>query len=288
MLNKKTLVGFTVDTFHGFSPADILRQFKFLGIRFIEFTINLLDDFENVKPYIGGIRTAFHLPIVHVEGWDFSCANTQEKTDKTIKQIRDFHRALNVQHIVAHPPECRDKKNDPAGMDLWLENISKLPVPIYIENVHHVPMDTFFEVYQTAKTMLGSKIAGICFDVAHAYLDGMDPIEQFRSLKQEINCIHLSDCSHHIDKHLPFGCGGVLPIQKFLFELSDFHGSITLEIKPRSLYDIPALINSYLETLKMVRKDLYYYSAIRLGLMKPILRLRINKLVKKDIKTKRG
>ncbi len=287
MQHQKALVGFTVDTFHGFSSAEILKHFKILGVKFIEFTVNLLKDFDKAKINPGNIKTAFHLPIIHVDGWDFSCTQNRAQIKQTIDLFKAYHHDLKVQHIVAHPPECSRNRNDEAGVQLWLESISRLPARIYIENVHHVPMDTFFTLYNRAKSEL-SNIAGMCFDVAHAYLAGLDPIEEFRLLKDDIGCVHLSDCTPKIDKHLPFACGGVLPIQKFLAELGDFQGSITLEIKPPSFHEIPATIQSYLQTLKTVRKDMYYYSAVWFKLIEPLLKYRIHQLAKTETKTKRG
>ena len=119
----------------------------------------------------------------------------------------------------------------------------------------------------------------MCFDAPHFYITGHDPIEQYKKFSSQVGCVHLSDCHTNDDKHIPFNTGGTFPVDRFLNTLkNNFSGYLTLEIKPESLLDLEAFIESYLKTLQFLQKGKSIRSRLRWFLLKPLIR-RLIKLI---------
>jgi sugar phosphate isomerase/epimerase len=266
--------GFTVQHYKGLPPSMIVGWMRSMGVKFIEINTNTLADLPALLPKIKTIKTAFHLPLIHEQGWDLSTPHSQNKTDRLLETLTKNRETLNIQHVICHPPEPEEMKNSqPVSFDLLLDNLSRLNIPIYLENVPTIDPEHFAELYEKASVRLGSLIQGICYDAAHYLISGIDPLKAYENHSHLIKTVHLSDCTDKSDAHLPFG-QGILPVDEILnlIKKSSFKGFITLEIKPKSLYDLDDYLNSYLKTIKMFNPWQYWITRFRILILTPILR----------------
>jgi sugar phosphate isomerase/epimerase len=274
IMQQPAFVGVTVAPFEGFSPSDLIRGVRLLGMDFVEINRSSFTEIDRVAENLGQMITAFHLPLVFDDGWDFSSLNHHAEIDETIDILNSAKERLKIHHIVAHPPETAALTHpEHSSLDFHLDNLKRLSLPIYLENVPEVPAYDFERIYHIAQDSLGAQLAGMCFDAPHFYITGNDPLEQFQHYRKNIGCIHLSDCLKNDDSHLPFNCGGTLPVIDFLQRVgsSKFSGYITLEIKPPSLGELDAYIDSYLTTLQYVNYNKYLKTRLRLFALRPLL-----------------
>lgn len=274
-------VGFTIESYKGLEPSFLLSVVKYFGVEFVEITKTVFDEVNRVIPRMQGIQAGFHLPLVHDDGWDFSCSDYQSEIDEVIDNINQYREQLHIVHCISHPPEPWNS-NSPqnTSFDLLLHNLGRLEVPVFLENVPHGPYDDYLMMYERAKTELGNQFLGMCYDGPHYFISGTDPIARLAELDGKIGCVHLSDCHPDDDAHLPFDVGGEFPTDQVLEQLKrmNFDGYINLEIRPRSLHDFSAVINSYLKVLKPLRKGKYLRTKARLMLLRPLIRRFIDNL----------
>ncbi|RPH98443.1 MAG: sugar phosphate isomerase/epimerase [Calditrichaeota bacterium] len=267
-------VGVAVSPFEGFSPSELLRGLRLLGVEFVEINNAVLPEIDRVVENIGAMTTAFHLPLVCEDGWDFSCADHQSEINETIHTLNAYRKKLRISHVISHPPEAA-LLADPSVSSTasLLQNLKRLHLPVYFENVPAVNENEFERTVADAQSVLGKQFAGLCFDAPHYYITGKDPIEKFRLANSRVGCIHLSDCTADQDNHIPFNCGGTLPVDEFLRQVADssFSGFITLEIKPEAMNQLDAYINSYLTTLQYVNYSKYLKTRLRLFALRPLI-----------------
>lgn len=272
MDNNYASVGFTVDLFQGIKPARIIRGLKLLGVDFFELTPSIFDDVTGLLR-VKNITSAFHLPILQGDGFDFSCPAKSSEIDTLVHHINKFKNDLSIHHVIAHPPEIDPTSKIKTDEKFWLVNLKRLATPVFLENVPSYSPDRFEAVYSRAQNFLKEQLLGICYDAAHHYLSGMDPAEQFLKIKNRTGCIHLSDCLPDDDAHLPFHSGGVLPIEQLLglFKKTDYRGYVTLEIKPKSIRHVNAFFNSYFLALKYLNYKKYLAAKLRFWLLQPVI-----------------
>ena len=267
-------IGFTVQHYKGLPPSMIVAWMRSIGVKFIEININTLSDLSALLPKIKTIKTAFHLPLIHEQGWDLSTLRSQDKIDRLLETLIKNRNALNIQHVICHPPEPHEMgHSQPVSFDLLVENLLKLGIPVYFENVPSIDQEQFTELYHKASARLGSLLKGICYDASHYLISGIDPLRAYENHVHHIKAVHLSDCTEKTDAHLPFG-QGILPVDDILdlMQKSHFKGYITLEIKPKSLYDLGDYLNSYLKTIKTFNLWQYWITRLRILILSPILR----------------
>jgi len=275
MIPKRALVGFTVDKYEGLMPSTILSGLKLVGVNYIEITKTVFAEVEEFSKKMRGLRAGFHLPLIYEDGWDLSCPDFKEQIDDVIGKINRYKDDLRVQHVIAHPPEPEAAAGAiHSSLDFLLENLSRLQVPAYLENVPHGTPEDLMSFYSKAKEKLGDQLAGVCFDAPHLFVTGYDPVDQFKQWNGHIGCVHLSDCFRNDDVHLPFNKGGELPIDSLLAEMKahHFNGYVTLEIKPESLHDLSAYIDSYLKVLASLSFGKYLRAKARWLMIRPIVR----------------
>lgn len=268
-------VGVTVSKFEGAMPSSLIRGLKLLGMDFIELNMSIFPEIDKIAGSLGRIITAFHLPLVGEDGWDFSCSRFQGTIDKAIETLNSNKEKLHIHHVVCHPPEAEEAaQRVDSSLDTLFKNLAKLDLPVHLENVPSVTPERFGDIYNQAGSALGSKLAGICFDAPHFFIRGHNPLEQYQKLSDSIASIHLSDCLSDQDVHMPFNSGGSLPVQDFLqaVKTSAFHSFITLEIRPHSLKELDSYFNSYLLTLKFVNPPKYLASKFRIFALRPFIR----------------
>jgi len=275
MARQAPHVGVTVSEFEGAMPSSIIRGLKLLGMDFVELNMSIFPEIDKVANNLGHIITAFHLPLIGEDGWDFSCADFQEEIDNAVATLNGAKSKLHIQHVVCHPPEAEEATQQvDSSLDTLFENLAKLDLPVHLENVPSVTPEQFGDIFERAKRALGSKLYGICFDAPHFFIRGHDPIKQFQKLNGSVSSIHLSDCLADQDVHIPFKSGGSFPVHDFLLAVnnSGFHSFITLEIRPHSLKELDSYINSYLTTLKYVNRKKYLASKFRIFAMRPLIK----------------
>ena len=274
MSDNRRYIGFTVEAYQGLTPAVIIAGLRFIGIDFVEITKTVFKEIDAVVQRLAHVKTGFHLPLMHDDHWDLSCMNCQKEIDQLIENINRYKTSLNLQYVLSHPPEpdIADKDKQ-LSADFLFENLNKIDSPIFLENVPSLSPDKFFAFYNLAKEKLQGKLAGMCFDGPHYFVTGYDPIEKYRSLHENIGCIHLSDCYANDDCHLPFERGGTFPVYDFLNEISkNFSGYLTLEIKPNSLNDLEYFVQSYLKTLYYLDRKKYFKNRLRWQMLRPLVR----------------
>ncbi len=270
-MNPYPLVGYTIEPFQGLSPSLIVAAMRAVGIAFVELNHHSLYDAPHVSKKMGNMQAAFHLPLFHDDGYDFSSHDHQRDISALITQINDQATALRLKHVIVHPPEGADQSDH--ALAFLCEQLQKLALPVYLENVFSCDPVLFMTFYDRMQQALGRQLAGMCYDACHFLISGQDPLTQWQRWRPHIGCVHLSDCLAHEDSHLPFHSGGRLPINAILAAMkhSRFNGTITLEIKPPSLEDVQNYIDSYLLILKQLQFKKYLTTRLRLLFIKPIL-----------------
>lgn len=272
-------IGLSVEKYKGIEPSVLLALAKRFGLEHVEITISVFEDFSNVKKHMLGLTSGFHLPIMELNGFDFSCTEHKNEIDEVIANLNANWKDLNIEYCVAHPPEPDSVELEvKTSLPFLLDNLGRLESPILLENVPTCKKREFVEIYQKAKVALGKKLKGLCFDAAHCYLSGEDIEGWFKEIFGEVKCIHLSDCNHKDDLHLPFNSGGVLPITEFLMllEKMKFNGTINLELKPNSLDDLEPIIKSYLKVLKHFKIGKYLKTKAKLMFFTPMIRMLVS------------
>ncbi|MEE4312338.1 MAG: TIM barrel protein [candidate division KSB1 bacterium] len=275
------LVGITIDEFKKFKPSFLLNIVNKLGLDFVEITETVFEDLPDVINTLGKIKTGFHLPNAGDSGYDFSSAAHQDNIEALIESINQNHKALNIQYCLTHPPQCNIANQSKSAIyGTLFTNLERLEPPIIIENIQSMSQEEFTAFYNEAKEALGDKVIGQCFDAAHCYLRGDDPIEILNQLDGEIRSIHLSDCEAHKDSHLPFGLHGVLPIDDILDAIKEnqYDGIINLELLPRQSSHVKAVINSYLTVVSKFDKRKYMMTRLRLFYHLPSLMKQFSKI----------
>jgi sugar phosphate isomerase/epimerase len=274
---KDVLIGFTVEGYQEWHPAVITAAMRRLGVNFIEYNRRIFDELDRVLPQVRNMRTAFHLPIIHDDGWDFSCTAFDQEIAETIAILQRHHQQLGLTHIVAHPPEAHLAPHPhESSIEALFAAVARLPLPVYFENVPDTSPQQFRDFLSLAKSRLGAQCAGMCFDAAHFMVSGHDPVEQFLAFRDQIGCVHLSDCIGTDDAHLPFNSGGNLPVKMLLQAMrkTGYNGSITLEIRPDAAGNLTPFIESYLLLLGAFARGRYFSARLRLLAVQRLIRKR--------------
>ena len=270
----KPLVGFAVDHFKGLNPSVIIDAMKIIGIEFVEINTSVFQDIQKSVHSISSIKTAFHLPYQS----DIQLDKSPPGPQTLMSQILEYQKQLNIQQFISHPPEWpKDEAEFKIASNILFQNLLKLKLPVYFENVLSVGPDKFHQFLEHAQDSLGDQFGGQCWDAAHYLVAGYDPIKRYKLNAHQIGCIHLSDCFPDTDAHLPFSDKGSLPVDDIVQMLKNekYTGTITLEMIPNSKSDIKSYITSYTMLLREMNYFKYISTQIRLFFLKPFL----NKIV---------
>lgn len=273
-MKRHALIGVTLDTFDGFTPSILLGALKLLKLEYVEINKTVFQEINSFYPKLGKIKTGFHLPIISESGWDLSCESRTAEINQLVENLNRYKSRLNLHHAVFHPLEFDNEDTAlKISKAVLFDNLKKLDLPLYLENVPKYSIEKFKDFYSEAQNILGTQLAGICYDAPHLFITGNDLELFYHNMNHKIGAIHLSDCEQTKDKHMPFG-KGVLPVDKVLNMIykSKFNGFITLEILPHSLQDLDGYINSYLITLRRFNYLKYIKTRIRLVILRPLLK----------------
>lgn len=262
-------IGLTVSNFDGKKPGELLALVRKFGVQFVEFNPTVFGDLQAVQRHLDDDMAAgFHLPLSAEHGFDFTQQEAKEKIDDLIYFINHHRHELNLLYCVAHPPEgAADGASSEEELEFLVENLKRLDVPVILENVESWSANDFDSLADLIRHELKRKFIGLCFDPAHAFLRGEDIFARFTAIAPQVRCIHLSDCARGHDAHLPLG-QGELPVGKFLQHVAEarYDGIINLEVMPRSLQEVGAVVKSYLQVLRVFKKGKYFSTKTRLAL----------------------
>lgn len=258
-------VGLTISDFDGKKSGELLALVRRLGVGFVEFNPTVFHDLNSVIANMNGMAAGFHLPLIGEHGYDFSSFDAKDKIDETISLLNQHRHDLNLLYCVAHPPETQNEELAEDALEFLYENLQRLEVPVILENIEAWNVRDFDRLVDMTRKILKKKLIGLCFDPAHAFLRGEDIFERFSAIAKQVICIHMSDCIKDQDAHLPFG-QGVLPIEKFLDHVlkHGYDGVINLEVMPKSLHETGAVLNSYLQVLRVFKKKKYLATKAKL------------------------
>ncbi len=267
------VVGYTVQYFAGLSPSTIISALKMLGIRYFEVNRSIFQETGAVQKVLNHTTLSLHLPLIHDDGWDFSCSNRQQEIDDLIEKINQNRECLNLAFAITHPPEPELLSNpEQSSLETLSRNLARIQVPVLVENVSAQSPSEFDRVYRRLQNVGGT--IRRCFDAAHYWIQGENPVDRLHQDMPEIQLFHLSDCTKEADLHQPFGGDGDLPINQVLqaIKAHRYSGYITLEIKPGSLQDIKPYIESYLKVTRILNRKHYYSAQLRLLVFKLLFR----------------
>ncbi len=270
------LIGQIVQNYKGISVVDILRLAKLLS--FESFEINpagvTLENVDQIVPFIDKMKLTYHLPIVGVEGFDFSYEQKSIEIKKTQKLLNEYATDLNLLLAVAHPPQGE------GNLSTLIENLNQLELPVIVENIPHYSDQEFKDIYFTMKDQLGAKLKGWLFDLAHSYLrNGSEHYLDILDMLpfEELEEIHLSDCLEGQDSHYAFGAG-ILPVNDFLSLLKE-RGYNKIIVNEVDAYpSIWHLVDSYRLVAKYFKKSLYYKVTLKKFILKPIIMQKLKKI----------
>jgi len=267
------LIGQTIQAYEGLECEHIIKFAKTLGFESGEINpqgVNL-NNVNTIIEALDGIVTTFHLPVAEIDGFDFSYPENQKEIDEVIKLINEYSDDLNIILGVFHPIEIKGDFNT------LVNNLKQLKIPIVVENIFHLADEEFIEVYGKFKEELGPKLKGWLFDVAHSYLiNGPDTYMELLDKMpfDELEEIHLSDCSEGEDSHYAFGAG-VLPVDKILREIKKRGFSKIIVNEIGAYPSIWSTVNSYRKVARYFKKGLFLKVALRKLIMKPIIQRKL-------------
>jgi len=269
------LIGQTVQPYEGLSCDKLIQFAKLIGIESCEINpqgVNLKNVNEIIEA-VGKMKTTFHLPVEGIEGYDFAYPEKEKEINEVIEVINQNANDLNIILTVFHPVESH------GNLETLVNNLKQLKIPLVVENVVMLSDDEFIDYYSRFKDALGTQLKGWLFDVAHSYLKN-GPNDYMKLLDKmpfdELEEIHLSDCSKNEDSHYSFGAG-VLPTEKILKEIKDrgFDKIIVNEIE--AYPSIWSTIDSYKTVARYFKKSLFLKVSLRKFIIKPILQGKLKK-----------
>jgi sugar phosphate isomerase/epimerase len=269
------LIGQTIQAYKGLGCEYLIQFAKTMGIESCEINPQgvSLKNVDKIINALGDMKTTFHLPVEGIDGFDFAYPEKGKEIQDIIKLLNTKGEDMNIILAVFHPAESHgDHKT-------LVENLQQLNIKLVVENIQLYSDEQFIDVYQQFKDDLGDQLVGWLFDVAHSFLRN-GPKDYMKLLDKlpfnELEEIHLSDCTEKEDSHYSFGAG-VMPIKSILDDIKrrGFNKIIVNEID--AYPSVWSAINSYKEVAKYFNKRLYAKIATRMFLMKPIIQRKLRK-----------
>ncbi|MFW9852614.1 MAG: sugar phosphate isomerase/epimerase family protein [Candidatus Thorarchaeota archaeon] len=269
------LIGQTIQAYKGLGCEHLIRFAKIMGIESCEINPQgvSLKNVDEIIGALGDMRTTFHLPVEGIDGFDFAYPEKEKDIQEIIKLLNNKSEDMNIILGVFHPVESHGNHKT------LVENLQQLNIKLVVENIQLYSDEQFIDVYQQFQDELGDQLIGWLFDVAHSYLRN-GPENYMKLLDKlpfdELEEIHLSDCTEKEDSHYSFGAG-VMPIKSILNDIKrrGFNKIIVNEID--AYPSVWSAINSYKEVAKYFNKSLYAKIATRKFLMKPLIQRKLRK-----------
>ncbi|MCG3222591.1 MAG: sugar phosphate isomerase/epimerase [Candidatus Heimdallarchaeota archaeon] len=269
------LIGQTVQAYEGLGCEHLVRFANLLGIESCEINPKGTS-FKNIDKIIkalGKMKTTYHLPVAGIEGYDFAYPDKEKEIGDIIKLINKHSDDLHLILGVFHPVEER------GNFETLVENLKQVNIKLVVENIQNYSDEEFENLYVQFKDELGDQLKGWLFDVAHSFL--RNGLEDYMNLLDkmpfdELEEIHLSDCTKNEDSHYSFGAG-IMPIENILQEIKrrKFNKIIVNEID--AYPSVWSTIDSYRKVAKYFKKPLYVKVSTRKLLIKPVIQRRLKK-----------
>ena len=193
-------------------------------------------------------------------------AKNKEEQDKLVLRSLECAARMGVRWIAIHAgtdyaaPRMREgskQKNREYFLPL-LDYAAKLGVGIAFENLwdHNIaPKRRYTAMVEDLVDLVDSfetDTAGICFDVEHAVISGLDPVKELEVIGPRLRSTHISDCIDMAADHLlPFyGITDWKPFMQALHRM-DYRGDLAFEIHRYTQYMpddlVPAAVAHSLE-----------------------------------------
>lgn len=245
-------IGLTIQEFRGFPVSTWIRMSNVVGLPHIEFDLSAFDDIEVALPLLRSTIT-FHTPYFSDYGFDLgSVGSRASDAERYIRNLRIYQEKLQIRGVVVHPPD------DPNGnYETYLNRLASISQPIHLENMPNQSWDDFLDLYQDIGSKLGRHV-GLCFDVPHSFItNGAKFLELPDILLEELmsdrGYIHISGGNHNEDTHLPLTQGS-LPLEQFeqFVRRIRFHGTLVMELRPRTIYNFAGIFNSFIRMTKFI------------------------------------
>jgi len=255
------LIGQTIQAYKGLGCEHLVRFAKTMGIESCEINPQgvSLKNVDEIIDAIGDMKTTFHLPVEGIDGFDFAYPEKEKDIQEIIELLNNKGKDMNIILGVFHPVERHGNHKT------LVENLQQLDIKLVVENI---------QLYSDEHQLIGW-----LFDVAHSYLRN-GPKDYMKLLDKlpfdELEEIHLSDCTEKEDSHYSFGAG-IMPIKSILNDIKGrgFNKIIVNEID--AYPSVWSAINSYKEVAKYFNKRLYVKIATRIFLMKPLIQRKLRK-----------
>lgn len=268
--------GLTIQKVDDIQPSQWVKIASAIRLKHIEFDQTVFDDLENVLQILKTSQTAIHAPYVEDYGIDLS--SNKKEVDTFVENVIHNQQNLNIIGVVVHPP------TDASGSwDLFYERVEKLPLPL-LENMPYQSWEDFQQFFETTQANTNNQL-GFCFDIPHSWIThGEDylklPNHLLNLLQAPTGYIHISGGTREEDTHYPLLTEGDMPIEpveKFLKEIQ-FSGTVTMELRPRSLEDLNKIFRSYVFMLAMSGRRLHQ---IQVKISRPLIMRKVRQLTKK-------
>jgi len=239
------MIGLTSDAYGMIPISWVLRVMRWSGVLFSELTINCFQSAEKVLQRTRGMRFGLHLPNIGSCGFDLSAPCFCEKIEWILDLIQSKNKPFQFKYAVTHPPEAEPEKWD---FDYYISNLKRIDIPLVLENIPGWSVEKFRNFYLSVQEQLGDRLSGMCLDIPHAFLTGVDWRNYLEVFGPEIKVIHLSNCANGKDCHYPFGMKGDLCLDHILETLRQraYQGILNFELMPPSIDKIGFLLQTHL------------------------------------------
>ncbi len=269
--------GLTIQKVNTIQPSQWVKIASVIRLKHIEFDQTVFDDLEGVLQILKSSQTTIHAPYVEDYGIDLSSNN--KEVDTFVENVINNQRNLNIIGVVVHPP------SDASGSwEKFYKRIENLPLPL-LENMPYQSWEEFLQFFETTQANTNNKL-GFCFDIPHSYIThGKNYLELPNHLLDLLQAptgyIHISGGTREEDTHFPLLTDGdmpVEPVKEFLKKIH-FSGTVTMELRPRSLEDLNKIFRSYIYMLAMSGKNFHRFlvKILRPFVMRKVRQMRTKK-----------
>ena len=224
----------TIDAYKGIPIPLILGIFRTQHVPRVESTVDIFHHPRWASIVAGKMGLGLHLPYVGKYGYDFGYTPAKKEIDLLLDTIQRTRHLLPFDYAVFHPPESDPKH---VSYDFLVENLTRLNVPLVLENNLGYSLESFVQVAEKIEKQLGALLSGFCVDIPHAFLAKEKWQSFYQHFAGRVKVVHLSDCDGKRDSHLAFPFAGGLDLDAIIQELVslNFDGILNFEIKPPSL-----------------------------------------------------
>lgn len=287
-------IGFPLLPYRDISIATLYKLTKAINVSSIEFDSFCFFDKVHEQSFIQMIKigmcpsNSIHAPYYSQHNFDLS-SNEILLFDQFCENIQYWKDSLHLKKIVVHPPQ------DPNGsIDNFVERVSKLSslglLPC-LENIPEYSWSEYGKIFEATEDQCPK--LGICYDFGHDFLryqqNAIDMIPEWvlKLILSPDGHLHLSGFTFDEDLHAPFSVVPIFKAQIFPkisqffknYELGKSKGTLILETAPQSKDQLVPLLNSYLDTWKLIGGWGYWSRWIRILIVRPFIQNRAKKIL---------